>query len=185
MRDRIAATEVRRPVFGTGAVVQHRLGQKIVGRSGHLRRNRLKPPRVPLCALEENVMHWWLAAVLALGLSSEAFARDVLARPMGRTPSIMVGGETAQRSAAPHRRNAVRRQASRTRPVRAGRSRPYVPLQAGSAAGAEVRAINDSISQQQRELQSQQRQQLEINSLRQDIQRSGPSMRCFPGSLGC
>lgn len=128
MRDRIAATEVRRPVFDTGAVVQHRLGQKIVGRSGHLRRNRLKPPRVPLCALEENVMHWWLAAVLALGLSSEAFARDVLARPMGRTPSIMVGGETAQRSAAPHRRNAVRRQASQTRPVRAGRSRPCVPL---------------------------------------------------------
>jgi hypothetical protein len=107
-----------------------------------------------------------LIAMLALGLSSEAFARDVLARPMERTPSIMVGGETARRSAAPQRRNAVRQQASRTRPVRAGRSRPYVPLRAGSAAGAEVRATNESISQQQRELQSQQHQQLEINSLR-------------------
>jgi hypothetical protein len=189
MRHRAAATgisaEIRRPAFDTRVIVPHRPGKKIVGRSGHLLRNRLEPPGVPLWVLEENAMRWWLVAVLVVGLYSEAVARDVLARPMERTPSIMVGGETAQRSAAPQHRNAVHRQASRTRAVRVGRSRPYVPLQAGSAAGAEVRAINDSISQQQRELQSQQRQQLEINSLRQDIQRSGPSMRCFPGSLGC
>jgi hypothetical protein len=129
-------------------------------------------------------MRWWLSAILVMGNYAEAVAQDVLARPMERTPSIMVGGETAQRSAAPQPRNAVRRQANRTRSIRAGRSRASVPLQAGSAAGAEVRAINDSISEQQRELQSRQRQQLEINSLREDIQRSGPSLRCFPGSLG-
>lgn len=127
----------------------------------------------------------WVLAALLLGFSAAAEAREPLARPMERTPSIMVGGETVARSVSPQRRKAVRRQASRTRRIGSVRSRASAPLRADSPSGVVTRSINSSISQQQQELQSRQRQQLEINSLRQDIQRSGPSLRCFPGSLGC
>ena len=130
-------------------------------------------------------MRWLALAAILLGLGSPAGAREPLARPMERTPSIMTGGETIARSASPQRRKALRPGAVRARRIGGVRGRAGVPLRGSASAGSVARSINSSITQQQQDLQAQQRRQLEINSLRQDIQRSGPSLRCYGGALGC
>jgi hypothetical protein len=136
-------------------------------------------------------MRWLVLTVAFVGLCGAAQAQEPLARPMERTPSIMVGGETATPS-----RTVKRQQATRPRSSRPVRTRPTPLPSASSRYEAETRSINSSISRQQEQLQTQQRQRVENNLNRQQIQRSintpliGTSVRplspgCQPGLIGC
>lgn len=112
----------------------------------------------------------------------ETRSRAPLARPMEETPSIMVGGDEARpkptRQRESTRSRTTRRAASRVRPI-------LVPRASGQYE-SETRAINRSLSEQSQILQLQQRQQIDNNLFRQDLQRSTtPSSICVPGQIGC
>jgi hypothetical protein len=110
---------------------------------------------------------------------------------MERTPSIMVGGEVAKPSRTVKRRQATKPQARRTRHLQGSRVvRNLIIPRRSAIYEAEVRSINRAIIQQQ-QLQFEQRQQIELNLLRQEIRRSRtfplfiPPFGCALGSLGC
>lgn len=130
-------------------------------------------------------MRWLVLSTAVIGLAAAAEAREPLARPMERTPSIMVGGETAKKVTPAQKRQAAKRQPSRTTRAQASRTRPVILPRGSAVYEAETGALNRSISQQQRQLQSEQRQQIDNSLFRQEIQRSSPSIGCTPGSLGC
>lgn len=138
-------------------------------------------------------MHWLAPMIILLGLCGLAQAREPLARPMERTPSIMVGGEEAQPSKTIKRRQVKRPPASRARATRGSRTSTSVP-RASAVYEAQTRSVNRSINRQQQELQLEQRRQIENNLFRQEIQRSinspigGVGKRspgCSPGLIGC
>ena len=133
----------------------------------------------------------WVALTAALfGFWGVAEAREPLARPMERTPSIMVGGEKVAPSKTVKRRQGARSQASRVSRTRSSGVRSVV-TRPSSIYETETGSINRSIGQQQQRLQAEQRQQVDNNLFRQEIQRSTnfpigtPSLGCTPGSLGC
>jgi hypothetical protein len=136
-------------------------------------------------------MRWLVLIFVLLGFCGVAQAQEPLARPMERTPSIMVGEESAAQSRTVKRRQATRAQPSRTRRTQASRVRSLPTPSASSVHEAETRSINNSISQQQQQQQLEQRQRVENNLLRQEIQRSTnlpvrtPSLGCRPGLIGC
>ncbi len=124
----------------------------------------------------------WIALALALfGLCGVAQGREPLARPMERTPSIMVGGDEARPLRA-ERRRAVQTRSTRRQATRA---RPAVSPRASSAYEFETGSINRSIGAQTQQLQREQNRQVDNSLFRQEIQRSSPGLRCTPGSLGC
>jgi hypothetical protein len=129
-------------------------------------------------------MRWLGSAVLVLALCAAAEAKEPLAKPMARTPSIMVGGETATPSRDVKRRRAARPQTSRTSRSRAAHVRRGTVPRASSIYESNTGVINRSIGQQQQQLQFEQRQQVDTNLFRQEIQRS-PMLGCGPGSLRC
>ncbi|WP_046861856.1 hypothetical protein [Microvirga massiliensis] len=129
-------------------------------------------------------MRWLGSVILVLAFCTVAEAREPLAKPMARTPSIMVGGETATPSRDVERRRAARPQASRTKRSQASRVRPGTIPRASTIYESNTGAINRSIGQQQQQLQFEQRQQIDTNLFRQEIQRS-PTLGCGPGSLRC
>lgn len=136
-------------------------------------------------------MRWVTLTAALIGLCGVAEAREPLARPMERTPSIMAGGDKAAPSRTVKRRPGARSQASRAPRKRSSGVRSTVIPRASSIYEAETGSINRSISQQQQRMQSEQRQQVDNNLFRQEIQRSVnppaglPSLGCTPGSLGC
>ncbi len=136
-------------------------------------------------------MRWVALTAALIGFCGIAEAREPLARPMERTPSIMVGGEKVTPSRAVKRRPTARSQAGRAARTRSSRVRSTVTPRAGSIYEAETGSINRSIGQEQQRLQLEQRQQVDNNLFRQEIQRSTsspigtPRLGCTPGSLGC
>ena len=70
-------------------------------------------------------MRWLVLTVAVTGLCGAAQAREPLARPMERTPSIMVGGEIDEPPKL-KRQKALRPKMSRTRTPRVTRTRPLV-----------------------------------------------------------
>jgi hypothetical protein len=129
-------------------------------------------------------MRWLILAAALVACCDAAKAREPLARPMERTPSIMID----DRDAAPRR-------AARPSAAQAGRKAPRmrairVPRPA-AVYEADTRAINRSISEGQQRLQVEQRRQVDTNLFRQEWQRSTgsafttPSSGCVPGALGC
>jgi len=131
-------------------------------------------------------MRWVLITAAVAGLSAAAEAREPLARPMERTPSIMVGGD--ERPKAPRaekRRQAVQPQSRRSPRAQVSRTRPVTVPRASAVYEAETGSLNRSISQQQQQLQLEQRRQIDNNLFRQEIQRSTPSAICAPGQFGC
>jgi hypothetical protein len=129
-------------------------------------------------------MRWLGSVILVLAFCASAEAREPLAKPMARTPSIMVGGETATPSRDVKRRRAARPQASRTKRSQASGVRRGTIPRASTTYESNTGAINRSIGQQQQQLQFEQRQQIDTNLFRQEIQRS-PTLSCGPGSLRC
>jgi hypothetical protein len=130
-------------------------------------------------------MRWLVLTVAVTGLCGAAQAREPLARPMERTPSIMVGGEI-EKSPKLKQQKAPRPKVSRTRTPRVTRTRPLVIPQPSASYEDETRSINRSMSQQLQEQQLQQRQQSDINLLRQELRRNAISpLGCTPGSLSC
>ena len=130
-------------------------------------------------------MRWLFVTVAVTGLCGAAQAREPLARPMERTPSIMVGGELDE-SPKLKRQKAPGPKVSRTRAPRITRTRPLVIPQPSASSEAETRSINRSLSQQLQEQQLQQRQQSDVNLFRQEIRRNAISpLGCTPGSLSC
>jgi hypothetical protein len=136
-------------------------------------------------------MRWFVltAALLGLagsGLAGSAEAQEPLARPMERSPSIMVSGDASSKVSRPARRKQVMRPRSgRSTRAQALRTRPRAIPRASTVYEAETGSINRSINQQQQQLQSEQRRQVDDSLLRQEIQRSAPSRICTPGSIGC
>jgi hypothetical protein len=124
-------------------------------------------------------------ATALVALCGTAQAREPLARPMERTPSIMV----EDREAAP--RKAMRPRAAPAKRKTIARARSVTLPRPSAVYEADTRAINRSISESQQRLQIEQRQQVDTNLFRQEIQRSTgsavstPSVGCTPGSLGC
>jgi hypothetical protein len=129
----------------------------------------------------EIAMRCLVVCAALLGLAGFAEAREPLARPMERTPSIMVGGDEARPSRA-ERRRAVQSRSTRRQATRA---RPVVNPRASSAYEFETGSINRSIGAQTQQLQREQSRQVDNSLFRQEIQRSSPGLRCTPGSLGC
>ena len=132
-------------------------------------------------------MRWFFVAVALTGFCGTAQPREALGHPPDGTPSIMVDGKTEKPSRA--RRDTVAR--PRTRRTQDGRIRALVLPRPSTIYETETRSINSSIGEQQQRLQTQQRQQIENNLFRQEIQRSTispvgtPSLGCTPGSLAC
>jgi hypothetical protein len=111
---------------------------------------------------------------------------------MERTPSIMVGGEMAKPARTLKKNRATKAQARRTRRALASRVvRPIIIPRVSAVYETEVRSINRAIILQQQQLQYEQRRQIELNLLRQEIYRSRifplfiPSFGCAPGWWGC
>ncbi len=135
-------------------------------------------------------MRWFMGMVAVLALSGSLEAREPLARPMERTPSIMVE-ESDRRPAKAKRAKAVRPRADRNRPAQVTRTRPVVVPRASAVFETESRSINSAIGRQLQQTQSEQNQQVDINLFRQQIQRSTNSsiglqpLGCNPGSLRC
>jgi hypothetical protein len=130
-------------------------------------------------------MRWLVLTVALTGLCSVAQAREPLARLLERTPSIMVGGEI-DKPPKLKRQKAPRPEVSRSRTPRVTRTRPLVVPQPSASSEAETRSINRSMSEQLQDQQLQQRQQSDINLLRQEIRRDAISpLGCTPGSLSC
>jgi hypothetical protein len=131
-------------------------------------------------------MRWFLLIAALLGLTGTAVAREPLARPMERTPSIMTGGdETPRVSRTVKRHQATRQQNRRSARAQASRARSVAVPRASAVYEAQTGSINRSISQQQQLQQLEQRRQVDNNLLRQDILRSTPSRVCAPGQIGC
>ena len=113
----------------------------------------------------------------------ETRSRAPLARPMEETPSIMVGGDEARPKPTRQRESTRSRT---TRRAAASRARPILVPRAGGQYEADTRVINRSLSEQSQIQQLQQRQQIENNLFRQELQRStAPSSICAPGQIGC
>jgi hypothetical protein len=136
-------------------------------------------------------MRWLILMVTILGFCGAAQAREPLARPMKRTPSIMVGGGAAAPPRIVKRRHASKLHPTRTRRTQAARVRS-VPVQStNSVYEGSTRSIDSSNRQQQQLLQLQQRQQVDNNLLRLAIQRRNnlsvrtPSLGCLPGLFRC
>jgi hypothetical protein len=125
---------------------------------------------------ETAPMRWLIVSAAVLSFWGPAVAREPLARPMERTPSIMVGGEMAK-PARTLQKKATKARARRTGRAPASRvARPIIVPRLSAIYETEVRSINRGIMLQQQQLQYEQRQQIELNLLRQEILRS----RAFP-----
>ena len=127
-----------------------------------------------------------VSAAWLLGFCAATQVHGSQARPVERTPSIMVGDSLAgPRRVTRHK--TTRPQATRTRRTAVTRARPPVLPRPVPLNEAPSRAINNSIERQLQESQSQQNRQLDINLFRQEIQRNTtlPALGCTPGSLGC
>jgi predicted component of type VI protein secretion system len=114
-----------------------------------------------LRARKEQTVHRFILAAALVGLCGTAQAREPLARPMERTPSIMVD----DRAATP--RKATRPSAAQTR-RRATRIRAVTVPRPSTVYETDSRAINRSISESQQRLQAEQRQQVDTNLFRQE-----------------
>jgi hypothetical protein len=137
-------------------------------------------------------MRWLILTATVLSFCDLAIARETFARPMERTPSIMVGGEMAKPARTLRRRHSTKAQARHTRRTRVSRIvRPVIIPRVSAIYEAEVRSINRAIIEQQQQLQYEQRRQIELNLLHQEIHRSRifplfiPSFGCAPEWWGC
>lgn len=136
-------------------------------------------------------MRWLILIVTILGFCGVAQAREPLARPMKRTPSIIVGGEAATPSRTEKRRHARKPHPTRMRRTQAARVRSVPALSSNSVYLGSTRSIDNSIRQQQQLLQLQQQRQVDHNLLRLEIQRRNtlsvrsPFLGCSRGSFRC
>ena len=136
-------------------------------------------------------MRWLILMVTILGFCGVAQAREPLARPMKRIPSIMVGGEAAAPTRAVKRRHATKPHPARMRRTQAARTRTAPVPSTNSVYGGSTGSIDSSIRQEQQLLQLQQQQQVDNNLLRLQIQRrnnwfvGSPYVRCSQGSFRC
>ena len=135
---------------------------------------------------KEDSMRWLVVIAAMLGCCGAAQAREPLARPMERTPSIMVD-DRVQRPSKAKRQQKASPQASRTRQRQVNRTRSVVVPRLSNPYEAQTRSINSSIGSQLQQSQSDQNRQVDNNLFRQEIQRStsSPPPGCVPGSLGC
>ncbi len=136
-------------------------------------------------------MRWLILMVTILGLCGVAQAREPLARPVKRTPSIMVGGEAAAPPRTVKRRHATKPHPARTRRSQAARIRSVPVRSSNSVYVGSTRSINNSLRLQQQLLQLQQQQQVDHNLLRLELQRrnnwfvGSPFLGCSRGSFRC
>ncbi len=136
-------------------------------------------------------MRWLMLTVTILGLCGVAQAREPLARPMKRTPPIMVGGETAAPPRTVKRRDATKPHPARTRRSQAARIRSVPVPGTNSVYGGSTGSIDNSLRQQQQLLQLRQQQQVDHNLLRLELQRrnnwfvGSPFLGCSRGSFRC
>ena len=136
-------------------------------------------------------MRWLILMVTILGLCGVVQAREPLARPMKRTPAIMVGGETAAPPRTVKLRHATKPHLTQAKRTQAGRIRSVPVRNANSIYDVSTRSINNSIRQQQQLLQLQQQRQVDHNLLRLEIQRRNnlsvrsPFLGCSRGSFRC
>ncbi len=136
-------------------------------------------------------MRWLILMVTILGLDAVAQAREPLARPMKRIPSIMVGGEATAPPRTVKRRHAVKHQPTRARRTQAARIRSVPFPSTNSIYRSSTGSIDSLIRQEQQLLQLQQQQQVDNNLLRLEIQRRNnlsvrtPSLGCSRGSFRC
>lgn len=121
-----------------------------------------------------------------LGFCAVAQAHEPVARPVERSPSIMVDDE-ADKPPAVKRRKTTRPRASRAGRTAPTRARRLVVPRLSPIYEGQTRTINGSIGRQLQESQSEQNRQVDINLLRQEIQRGidSPPLGCTPGSLRC
>jgi hypothetical protein len=139
----------------------------------------------------EAAMRWLILMVTIFGLCGIAQAHEPLARPMKRTPSIMVGGEAAAPPRTVKRRHSAKLHPTRTRRTQAARNRSFPVPSANAVYEGSVRSIDSSIRQQQQLLQLQQQRQVDHNLLRLEIQRRNnlilrrPYLGCSPGLFRC
>jgi hypothetical protein len=96
---------------------------------------------------KEDSMRWLVVIAAILGCCGAAQAREPLARPMERTPSIMVD-DRVQRPSKAKRQQKASPQASRTRQRQVNRTRSVVVPRLSNPYEAQTRSINSSIGSQ-------------------------------------
>ena len=132
-------------------------------------------------------MRWLLLTLAFAGACGTVQAREPLAAPMARTPSIMVEDRPAPKAKAANRERSVQPRANANRRAPAARPRLLAASRPSTIYETETRSLNSSIGRQLQDSQAQQSRQVDTNLFRQEIQRSTGSflLGCTPGSLGC